>query len=458
MTSPLPPAALSPLVAKRDARGQLGQSRVGERKRKLACSLRHASRERGGIRRGSHSHLRGHATPSGLDRRCRGTAAEPTLLDNPGARISSRNSAANGTTSISLRVRSSPACKTSQSSAALPTVNKMSGKTVFVTGAAGFIGSHTVIELLRAGYRVIGIDNFANAVPGENGQAASLERAQELTGRTMTFYQCDLLEKASLARIFDKHKIDFVIHFAAMKAVGESMQKPLFYYKNNIVSTINLLEVRACVHVSTPLAQKSAQTIHSYKEDKSNALQIVSGILCISFAPMFQHLTKLPIFMQQWNIIALRYFNPLGAHPSGKIGEDPIRAFTNLMPVIGEVALGKRTELAVLGGDYDTEDGTSVRDFIHVMDLATGHVAALERLEQNPRYKVYNLGTGKGYTVLQLIDAFEKVTGKKIPYKIHDRRLGDIPAIWGDCSLAEKELHWKAQHGIERMCMCNFHN
>lgn len=155
---------------------------------------------------------------------------------------------------------------------------------------------------------------------------------------------------------------------------------------------------------------------------------------------------------KQWNIIALRYFNPLGAHPSGKIGEDPIRAFTNLMPVIGEVAQGKRSELAVLGGDYDTEDGTSVRDFIHVMDLATGHVAALERLEQNPRYKVYNLGTGKGYTVLQLIDAFEKVTGKKIPYKIHDRRLGDIPAIWGDCSLAEKELRWKAQHGIERMC------
>lgn len=328
-------------------------------------------------------------------------------------------------------------------------------QTVFVTGAAGFIGSHTVIELLRAEYKVIGIDNFANAVPGEDGQAASLVRAQELTGRKMTFYQCDLLEKASLARIFDKHKIDFVIHFAAMKAVGESMQKPLFYYKNNIVSTINLLEVMkehgvySMVFSSSCVVYGNPQYLPIDEAHPTGNVTNVYGRTKYAIEQMLEDICKAE---KQWNIIALRYFNPLGAHPSGKIGEDPIRAFTNLMPVIGEVALGKLSELAVLGGDYDTEDGTSVRDFIHVMDLATGHVAALERLEQNPRYKVYNLGTGKGYTVLQLIDAFEKVTGKKIPYKIHDRRLGDIPAIWGDCSLAEKELRWKAQYGIERMC------
>ncbi|KAG0414815.1 hypothetical protein HPB47_008017 [Ixodes persulcatus] len=290
---------------------------------------------------------------------------------------------------------------------------------------------------------------------GENGQATSLERAEELTGRKITFYQCDLLEKAALSKIFDKHKIDFVIHFAAMKAVGESMQKPLFYYKNNIVSTINLLEVMkehgvySMVFSSSCVVYGNPQYLPIDEAHPTGNVTNVYGRTKYAIEQMLEDICRAE---KQWNIIPLRYFNPLGAHPSGKIGEDPIRAFTNLMPVIGEVAQGKRSELAILGGDYDTEDGTSVRDFIHVMDLATGHVAALEKLEQNPRYKVYNLGTGKGYTVLQLIDAFEKVTGKKIPYKIHDRRLGDIPAIWGDCGLAERELRWKAQHGIERMC------
>ncbi|XP_064476634.1 UDP-glucose 4-epimerase-like [Ornithodoros turicata] len=328
-------------------------------------------------------------------------------------------------------------------------------KTVFVTGAAGFIGSHTVTELLRAGYRVIAIDNFANAVPGEDGHAASLTRAEQLTGRSITFYQCDLLEKPELTKIFSKHKIDFVIHFAAMKAVGESMQKPLFYYKNNIVSTINLLEVMKehgvynMVFSSSCVVYGNPQYLPIDEAHPTGNVTNVYGRTKYAVEQMFEDICRAE---KQWNIIPLRYFNPLGAHPSGKIGEDPIRAFTNLMPLIGEVALGKRSELTVLGGDYDTEDGTSARDFIHVMDLATGHVAALKKLEENPRYKVYNLGTGKGCTVLQLISAFEKVTGQKIPYKIQDRRLGDIPAIWGDCSLAERELNWKAEHTIEQMC------
>ncbi|XP_076317895.1 UDP-glucose 4-epimerase-like isoform X3 [Tachypleus tridentatus] len=271
-----------------------------------------------------------------------------------------------------------------------------SKKTVFVTGGAGFIGSHTVVELLNADYEVIVIDNFVNAVHGSDGQAPSLLRAQQITGKKLTFYQCDLLNKDDLSTIFRKHKIDFVIHFAAMKAVGESMQKPLFYYKNNIVSSINLME--------------------------------------------------------KWNVICLRYFNPVGAHPSGLVGEDPTRAFTNLMPIIGEVATGRRAELVIFGGDYDSVDGTGIRDYIHVMDLAAGHVAALKKFTENPRYKVYNLGTGTGYTVLQLVQAIEKVCNKTVSYRIETRRLGDIPSIWGDCTLAEKELGWKAVYGLDQMC------
>ncbi|XP_022702197.1 UDP-glucose 4-epimerase-like isoform X3 [Varroa jacobsoni] len=287
-------------------------------------------------------------------------------------------------------------------------------KCVFVTGGAGFIGSHTIIELLNANYEVVVVDNFANCVmsssslsspsteesggQGSSGSqmAESLIRVQDITGKKIHFYACDLLNKIELSRVFKKHKVDCVIHLAAMKAVGESMQKPLFYYKNNIVSTINVLE--------------------------------------------------------QWNIICLRYFNPLGAHPSGRIGEDPVRAFTNLMPIIGEVAMGKRKELDVYGGDYDTPDGTGVRDFIHVMDLAAGHVAALRALDKPLRFKFYNLGTGRGTSILQLIRIFEEVTGRTIPYRILERRLGDIPAIWGDCRLAETELEWKAKYTVKDMC------
>lgn len=330
-----------------------------------------------------------------------------------------------------------------------------SKKTVFVTGGAGFIGSHTVVELLHADYDVIVVDNFVNAVHDQGGEAPSLRRAEEITGKKIIFYECDLLDKQRISAIFSKHKINFVIHFAAVKAVGESMQKPLLYYKNNVVSTIYLLEVMKeygvynMVFSSSCVVYGNPQYLPIDEAHPTGNVTNVYGRTKFALEQMLEDICKAE---KQWNIISLRYFNPVGAHPTGLVGEDPTRAFTNLMPYIGQVATGKREELVIYGGDYNTTDGTGVRDFIHVMDLATGHVAALKKLDKNPRYKVYNLGTGQGYTVLQLVEAFEKVSGKKVPYRIADRRRGDIPAIWGDCSLAEKELGWRAVYGLKEMC------
>lgn len=326
---------------------------------------------------------------------------------------------------------------------------------VLLTGGAGFIGSHTLVELLNVGYDVIVIDNFVNAVHGRDGRATSIKRAEDITGKQVTFYECDLLDKPSLSEIFDKHQIDCVIHFAAMKAVGESMQKPLFYYKCNVVSTINLLEAMK-EHGVYKMVFSSSCVVYGNPQylpiDESHPTGNVTNVYGRTKYAIEQMLEDICRAEKQWNIISLRYFNPVGSHPSGMIGEDPTRAFTNLMPYIGEVATGKKPELIIFGGDYNTVDGTSARDFIHVMDLATGHVAALKKLGENPRYKVYNLGTGTGYTVLQLVQAFERVSGKKINYRIAERRLGDIPAIWGDCRLAEEELGWKAAHDLDKMC------
>ncbi|XP_076353646.1 UDP-glucose 4-epimerase-like isoform X1 [Tachypleus tridentatus] len=330
-----------------------------------------------------------------------------------------------------------------------------SKKTVFVTGGAGFIGSHTVVELLNADFDVIVIDNFVNAVHGSDGQAPSLTRAQQITGKKLTFYQCDLLNKDDISMLFKKHKIDFVIHFAAMKAVGESMQKPLFYYKNNVVSTINLMEVMKengvynLVFSSSCVVYGNPQYLPIDEAHPTGNVSSVYGRTKYCLEQMFEDICRAE---KKWNVISLRYFNPVGAHPSGLIGEDPTRSYTNLMPIIGEVATGRLPELVIYGGDYESVDGTGIRDYIHVMDLATGHVAALEKFDENPRYKVYNLGTGTGYTVLQLVQAFEKVSKKRVPYRIEARRLGDIEAMWGNCSLAEKELSWKAVYGLDQMC------
>ncbi|XP_003744276.1 UDP-glucose 4-epimerase [Galendromus occidentalis] len=329
-------------------------------------------------------------------------------------------------------------------------------KTVFVTGGAGFIGSHTVIELLNADYDVVVVDNFANCVESKGRMAESLIRAQQIAGKEIHFYACDLLDKNALSEVFKKHKIDFVIHFAAMKAVGESMQKPLFYYKNNIVSTINVLEVMKengvynIVFSSSCVVYGDPQYLPIDEKHPVGNVANVYGRTKYAIEKMLEDISRAE---KQWNIICLRYFNPLGAHSSGRIGEDPVRAFTNLMPIIGEVAMGKREQLDIYGGDYNTDDGTGIRDFIHVMDLASGHVAALKSLDKAVRFKCYNLGTGRGTSILQLIKAFEEVTKRPIPYKIHERRLGDIPAIWGDCSLALKELNWTAKHTLNDMCL-----
>lgn len=313
-----------------------------------------------------------------------------------------------------------------------------------------------MVELLDAGYEVIAVDNFANSVPGGEGDAPSLKRAEEITGQKVTFYACDLLDKDSLNRIFDQHNIDFVIHFAAMKAVGESMQAPLLYYKNNVVGTINLLEVMKSHEVYNMVFSSSCCVYGNPKYlpiTEDHPIGDVTSVYGRTKYLIEEMLSDLCHAEKMWNVISLRYFNPVGAHSSGRIGEDPTKAFTNLMPYMAQVAIGKKADLTIFGGDYETSDGTGVRDYIHIMDLATGHVAALNKLrEGNSRYKVYNLGTGNGISVLQLVKAFEKASGCKIPYKILERRPGDIAAMYANSTLAEKELGWAARYDLDKMC------
>ncbi|XP_075215500.1 UDP-glucose 4-epimerase-like isoform X1 [Lycorma delicatula] len=326
---------------------------------------------------------------------------------------------------------------------------------VFVSGGAGYIGSHCIVELLNAGYNVIAVDNFANSVNG-NGEAPSLKRVEQITGKPVTFYQCDLLDKAALEDVFSKHKISCVIHFAAMKAVGESMQVPLLYYKNNLIGTINLLEVMK-QYQCFQLVFSSSCTVYGNPEHLPITEEHPTGNTTNVYGRtkyfIEEMLKDISASDKNWNIISLRYFNPVGAHPSGLIGEDPTKAYTNLMPYMAQVAIGNKPCLTIFGGDYNTQDGTGVRDYIHVMDLATGHVAALKKLQkEHLRLKMYNLGTGRGISVLELLKTFETVTKAKVPYSIEDRREGDIVSMFANTALAKEELGWEAKYTLQQMC------
>lgn len=320
--------------------------------------------------------------------------------------------------------------------------------TILVTGGAGFIGSHTCLELLNEGHNVVVVDNLSNS------NKASLKRVEDITGKMLDFYQVDLLHKSRLSVIFNEHEIDAVIHFAGYKAVGESVEKPLSYYENNIISTLNLCEIMRDFHVYD-LVFSSSATVYG-NPDKSPIAEdaALSAVNPYGRTKLFieEILRDLQRANERWNIALLRYFNPTGAHPSGRIGEDPNDIPNNLMPYISRVAVGKYEKLSVFGDDYPTHDGTGVRDYIHVVDLAKGHLKALEKLTENPGILTYNLGTGQGYSVLDVVKAFEKACGKPVPYQIADRRVGDAAVCYADPSKAEKELNWQTERNLDDMC------
>ncbi|MEX0661239.1 MAG: UDP-glucose 4-epimerase GalE [Balneolaceae bacterium] len=319
---------------------------------------------------------------------------------------------------------------------------------VLVTGGTGFIGSHTTLELVNAGFDVVVMDNLSNS------KLEALKRVESLTSSKIPFREVDLLDIEGLRKLFDEFDIDSVIHFAGLKAVGESVEKPLMYYQNNVIGTINLCQVMEEYDVKDMVFSSSATV---YGNPSESPLVEESSISATN--PYGQ--TKLTIEYilrdlhqsdEKWNIALLRYFNPVGAHKSGEIGEDPSGVPNNLMPYVTQVAVGKLKELTVFGGDYPTEDGTGIRDYIHVVDLAIGHIKALEKLDKNPGVVTYNLGTGVGSSVLDIVHAFEKATGKRIPYKISDRRPGDAAVCFASTEKAEKELNWKTEKDLEDMC------
>lgn len=319
---------------------------------------------------------------------------------------------------------------------------------ILVTGGAGYIGSHTCVELLNAGYEVVVVDNLMNS------NEISLERVKKITGKSLKFYQEDLLNYEEIKKIFLIEKPDSVIHFAGLKAVGESVEKPLWYYENNIVGTINLIKVMKNTEVKNLVFSSSATVyglskIVPIKEDFPLNTTNPYGATKLMIEQILMDVVNAD---DSWKIISLRYFNPVGAHKSGLIGEDPNGIPNNLLPFVSQVAVGKRDVLSVFGNDYDTVDGTGVRDFIHVVDLALGHIKALDKIDKISGYKAYNLGTGRGVSVLQMIKAFEKASGKEIKYKIVGRRSGDIGESFADPSLANKELGWKANLTIEDIC------
>ena len=320
-------------------------------------------------------------------------------------------------------------------------------KNILVTGGAGYIGTHTEVELLNRGYNVIAFDNMVNSCE------ESIKRVEKITGKKIKFYNADMRDAAAMEKIFSENKIDSVIHFAGLKAVGESVRKPLEYYDNNIYGTLVLLETMQKFGVKKIVFSSSA-TVYGTPErlplDEDCALSTTNPYGSTKL--MLENIMKdLYTADNSWDIILLRYFNPVGAHESGLIGEDPKGIPNNLTPYIAQVASGKLKEINVFGNDYDTPDGTGVRDYIHVVDLALGHVKAIEKINEAGVH-IYNLGTGKGYSVLEVIKAFEKACGKKLPYKICPRRPGDIAACYAKVDKAKRELDWVAERGIDEMC------
>ncbi len=319
---------------------------------------------------------------------------------------------------------------------------------ILVTGGAGYIGSHTVVELIKLGKEVVIVDNLSNS------SILVLDRIEEITGKRPTFYELDVADKAALRSVFEKESIEAAIHFAGYKAVGESVEKPVMYYENNIMSTLALVEVMAEFGVKKIVFSSSA-TVYGL----NNPSPLVENMPTSATNPygytkvmLEQILRDLEVSDKEWSVALLRYFNPIGAHESGLIGEDPAGIPNNLMPFIAQVAVGKRAELSVFGNDYDTVDGTGVRDYIHVVDLALGHIKALEKISDTTGVYTYNLGSGQGTSVLELVQAFEKVNGVKVPYKIVDRRPGDVATCYANADKALAELNWKTEKTIEDMC------
>ena len=321
---------------------------------------------------------------------------------------------------------------------------------ILVTGGAGYIGSHTCVELLNAGYEVVVADNLSNSCK------EALDRVEEITGKKVTFYEVDILDREGLCHIFETEKIESVIHFAGLKAVGESVAKPLEYYHNNITGTLILCDVMRTYGVKNIVFSSSA-TVYGTPAFIPITEECPKGVCTNPYgwtkSMLEQILTDLHTADPEWKVILLRYFNPIGAHESGRIGEDPKGIPNNLVPYITQVAVGKLESLGVFGDDYDTHDGTGVRDYIHVVDLAIGHVKAIEKMDKiHDGVLVYNLGTGIGYSVLDIVKGFEKAVGRPIPYVIKERRPGDIATCYADPSLAEKELGWKAVRDLNKMC------
>ena len=320
---------------------------------------------------------------------------------------------------------------------------------ILVTGGAGYIGSHTSIELLQAGYDIVIVDNFCNSKP------ESLNRIEELTGKKPKFYEVDILDREGLNKVFDENSIEAVIHFAGLKAVGESVEKPIEYYENNISGTLVLCDVMRKHNVKKIVFSSSA-TVYGInnKVPFSEDMPTASATNPYGSTKLFieQILSDIYVSDNEWSVALLRYFNPIGAHESGRIGEDPNGIPNNLMPYITQVAVGKRKELSVFGNDYDTHDGTGVRDYIHVVDLAKGHLKAVGKVLSSNGVEAYNLGTGIGYSVLDVVNSFEKASGQKVPYKIVERRAGDIATCYADATKALRELGWKAEKNLDDMC------
>ena len=321
-------------------------------------------------------------------------------------------------------------------------------KNILVTGGAGFIGSHTCVELLSAGYNVIVVDNLSNS------KEAALERVQEITSKNLMFYKADILDFDALDTIFHSEPIEAVIHFAGLKAVGESTQRPLDYYRNNVSGTLNLLRVMTKHGVNRLVFSSSATVYGNPKQVPITEDFPLSAVNPYGRTKLMIEEILRDLFHSDpnWRTVILRYFNPVGAHKSGRIGEDPQGVPNNLMPFIAQVAVGKLNVLSVFGHDYPTIDGTGVRDYIHVVDLARGHLSALNKINQQSGCFIYNLGTGKGFSVLQVVKAFEKACGREIPFQLCERRPGDAAICYADPTLAQKELGWKAEYSLEQMC------